>query len=327
MREPASHVACALPELTHAMAPTLCAAALDHLERGHGAWKLDLRHAGRVDAFGLAALLQAVQRLRLAGIEAVLLGNALVRRAVVDAHLVEELPVADLATTSRPHADASETRRYLASTDRMGLRVPRDGDLTFFAKWAEDRELEQLVGSDLLYRCRHLGVDHPSVRHALVGDPCSVTLLVEPRDRDAAPIGYVRLYQIHLADGFAFLETAVADPEYRRGGRSAWGVVATHVFLGLAVDALELNRIEAKAYANNRLSCNALRRRGFSLEGVLREAHRWDGRRADIAVFALFGDEMRARRYRDPLPYRGFWPREFHASARAVAAIPVPDPA
>src|SRR5204863_880838 len=150
------------------------------------------------------------------------------------------------------------------NTERMGLRMPREDDLPFFAEWAADDELQQLVGSDLLYRCRYLGVDHPGVRNAVLADSTTVTLLVEPREDNAAPVGYVRVHQIHLADGFAFLETAVADPRYRRG---AYGVVATYVFLGLVVDALELNRIEAKAYADNQLSCNALRRRGFVQEG------------------------------------------------------------
>ncbi len=319
MRTSNGAIAWALPELTLAVAPTLCAGAVDQVAHRPSVWTLDLRQVARTDVFGLAALLQSVQRARAGGITVRVLGNALVRNAIVEAHLAGELALDD-CTTAKHHASITtrEPRRYLAETERMGLRVPRESDLPFFAEWAASDELEQLVGSDLLYRCRHLGVEHPGVRSAVLADSTAVTLLIEPREDDAAPVGYIRLYQIHLADGFGFLEVTVADPRYRRG---AYGVVATYVFLGLVVDALELNRIEAKAYVHNQLSCNGLRRRGFTQEGVLREAHRADGGRADIAIFALFGDDMRARRYRDPLPYRGFWPREFHA-ARAAAPMP-----
>ena len=162
----------------------------------------------------------------------------------------------------------------------------------------------RLVGSDLLYVCRHLGDDPRAIRAAILADPTALTLLVEPMDEPGFVIGYVRLYHVRLGDGFAFLETAIAEDGYHRVG---CGVEATRLLLAYGVDTLELNRIEAKVYAYNAASCNALRRRGFREEGRLHEAHVVDDRRVDVLVFAMFGDEMRERRRHDPLPYMGLW--------------------
>jgi RimJ/RimL family protein N-acetyltransferase len=96
----------------------------------------------------------------------------------------------------------------------------------------------------------------------------------------------------------------MAEREYHRAG---YGVEATRLLLAYAVDALELNRIEAKVYAYNTASRNALRRRGFAEEGRLHEARAVGDGRADVLVFALYGDEMRRRRQGDPLPYMGLW--------------------
>jgi RimJ/RimL family protein N-acetyltransferase len=65
------------------------------------------------------------------------------------------------------------------------------------------------------------------------------------------------------------------------------------------MDALELRRVEAKVFAYNVISINALRRNGFQQEGVLREAKTYGGQRWDILVFSILESEMREQRRRD----------------------------
>ena len=121
-----------------------------------------------------------------------------------------------------------------------------------------------MVGSDLLYRCRHLGPGHPEVAGLILDNPSSLTVLVEPLGTRGEPVGFVRLYGIRLTSAIAFLETAVA----RRG----WGVEASRLLVAYAMDALGLHRIEAKVYRYNTPSINALTRNSFQQEGVLRDA-------------------------------------------------------
>jgi RimJ/RimL family protein N-acetyltransferase len=114
----------------------------------------------------------------------------------------------------------------------------------------------------------------------------------------------VRLHGIHLIERFAFIETALGDASSLRKG---WGVEASRLALAYAMDTLEVHRVEAKVYAYNLLSINALRRNGFELEGVLREARTYDGRRWDVLVFSILNAEMQAQRARDGFSPMSLW--------------------
>ena len=110
------------------------------------------------------------------------------------------------------------------------------------------------------------------------------------------PVGLVRLYNIHLLEGYAFLETIITD---QRAMRRGFGVEAGKLISYYGVDVLGLRRIEAKVYEYNVLSMNALRRNGFQKEGVLRQAG-FDGERYwNLAVFGILREEIEAQRKKD----------------------------
>jgi RimJ/RimL family protein N-acetyltransferase len=116
-----------------------------------------------------------------------------------------------------------------------------------------------------------------------------------------APVGVVRLFNIHVREGYAFLETIMAE---RRAIRRGFGVEAGKLIAYYGVDVLALRRIEAKVYEYNVLSVNSLRRNGFRQEGVLRQAG-YDGRRYwDVLVFGILKDEIEAVRKRDGMELR-----------------------
>ena len=189
------------------------------------------------------------------------------------------------------------------------LRSLMRSDLELFDRWADDPTLERMVGSELLAQYRDIHERHPSFYEATVGDPTQIVLVIEPR-RGAlrGPVGIVRLFNIHLLEGYAFFEIIVAD---ERALRRGFGVEAGELLAGYAVDVLDIRRIEAKVYAHNVLSANALRRHGFQQEGVLRQAAIQNGEPMDMIVFAMLREEFEEQRLRRRW-YYPVYPLESH---------------
>ena len=297
--------------LTLAEAERFCR-ALEPMLGGSGrrVW-IDLEDVKAVDVVGVAALRQAVRRASAHGVPVTVLPSPTVHRALLNAAILEDIPyqgpgaaptvTAPVLVEAEPEAHAP-----VAATPRLSLRRPRWDELGLFERWAREPLLDQMVGSQLLYLCRHLGPYHPDFVARVLSDAGAVTLFVEPRERDGRPVGFVRLYGVNLTERFAFLETAIVDPGSLRAG---WGVQAARLFVAWAHDVLELHRVEAKVYAYNVLSINALRRNGFRAEGVLREARTYEGRRWDILVYAILGPEIAQERARDHFPAMGLWQR------------------
>jgi RimJ/RimL family protein N-acetyltransferase/anti-anti-sigma regulatory factor len=295
--------------LTCTTAPEFCRAVELALDRGATLLRLDLEGVKHADAVGLAALRQAAQRARARGIACAILPSAVIYRALLRAELLDELPLEgpgggpDLSEVTEAELDDSALKP-VAACGRIVLRQPAWDELGLFAQWAHEPLLDQMVGSPLLYHCRHAGPYHPEFVSRALYDPTALTLLIQSSEAGAEPIGFVRLHGIHLVERFAFVETAVGDARSLRGG---WGVEATRLALAYAMDTLDLHRVEAKVYAYNVLSMNALRRNGFFLEGALREARGYDGRRWDVLVFSILEPEMRAQRARNGFPSMSPW--------------------
>lgn len=179
---------------------------------------------------------------------------------------------------------------------RVHLRtlVPRDLDL--LAAWVDDPFLERMVGSEFLNSYKHVWDKSPAFYEAVLTDPTQVVLVVEANQRWDRPVGVVRLFNIHLLEGYAFLETIIADPRAMKRG---FGIEAGKLVSYYGVDVLGLRRIEAKVYEYNVLSMNSLRRNGFRQEGVLRQAG-FDGERYwDLVIFGILRDEIEAQRQKD----------------------------
>ena len=277
----------------------------------HSRLAIDLVAVKSLDVVGLATLLQATERAAARGVALSLRPGPVVHSSALQAQLMDELPfvttlLEDDYEWSEVDAGSSPDNAspWLAQTPKIGLRPPTWDELPMFASWATDPLLEQMVGSKLLYQFRHLGPYHPDVISSIFNDPTSLTLVVEPLSPGRPPVGFVRLYEINLAQQFAFLETAVATVESLRRG---WGIEASRLFLAYGLDALHLHRIEAKVYAYNVLSTNSLRRNGFQPEGVLRRARTYGGQRWDILIFSILEAEMREQRRAEHYPDHRLW--------------------
>lgn len=202
------------------------------------------------------------------------------------------------ATTTPATAAAQEPPGgvIISRGTRVSLRTLTPADLGHLAIWVDDPFLDRMVGSDLLQTFRDAWDKSPAFYQALLNDPTQVVLVIVANRDPRRPLGLARLFNIHLLEGYAFLEVIVADPRALRFG---FGVEAGKLISYYGVDVLGLRRIEAKVYAYNVLSINSLKRNGFQLEGVLRQAG-FDGKNyCDLLVFGILKDEIDAARRRD----------------------------
>lgn len=195
-----------------------------------------------------------------------------------------------------PRPRPAESGVVISRGTRVYLRtlVPRDLDM--LGAWVDDPFLERMVGSEFLNAYKHVWDKSPAFYEAVLTDPTQVVLVVEANRGWTRPVGVVRLFNIHLLEGYAFLETIISEPRAMRRG---FGVEAGKLISYYGVDVLGLRRIEAKVYEYNVLSMNSLRRNGFRQEGVLRQAG-FDGERYwDLVIFGILRDEIDAQRQKD----------------------------
>jgi ABC-type transporter Mla MlaB component len=182
----------------------LCQSIRSHLADSPRTLVLNLEEVKAVDVVGLAALLQMARLARQLGVPFAIIPSVAIHRGLISAELVEEVPVVSdpgqaplSAAGARDLSPPDALTPFLAATPRLGLRQPAWEELSIFADWANDSLLQEMVGSEFLYRCRHLGPYHPDFVASIFSDPTSLTLLVQPVSPPASPVGFVRLYNIY----------------------------------------------------------------------------------------------------------------------------------
>jgi ribosomal-protein-alanine N-acetyltransferase len=206
----------------------------------------------------------------------------------------EGQPGPDAAPRSTP--PPPERGSVISRGTRVYLRTFTPADLDHLSAWVDDPFLERMVGSELLQSYKHVWDKSPAFFEAMLTDPTQVVLVIEAYQGWTAPVGVVRLFNIHLLEGYCFLETIITD---RRAMKRGFGVEAGKLISYYGVDVLGLRRIEAKVYEYNVLSMNSLRRNGFRQEGVLRQAG-FDGERYwDLVIFGILKEEIEAQRKKD----------------------------
>lgn len=179
---------------------------------------------------------------------------------------------------------------------RVYLRTLTPADLEHLSAWVDDPFIERMVGSEFFQSYKHVWDKSPAFFEAVLTDPTQVVLVIEAYRGWTKPVGVVRLFNVHLLEGYAFLETIITDPRAMKRG---FGVEAGKLISYYGVDVLGLRRIEAKVYEYNTLSMNSLRRNGFRQEGVLRQAG-FDGRRYwDLVIFGILKEEIESQRKKD----------------------------
>ena len=213
---------------------------------------------------------------------------------------VDERPI----TRVSPGEGSARRRGVVSRGLRVYLRTLAPEDLEYLSEWAEDPFIERMVGSEFLNSYKHVYDKDPSFYEACLVDSTQIVLVIEASPEWSRPLGLARLFNIHLLEGYAFLEVMLTAPKAIRRG---FGVEAGKLISYYGVDVLGLRRIEAKVYEYNRLSANSLRRNGFRQEGILRQAGYQDGQCWDMLVFGILKHEIEQQRKNDSvyLPLEG----------------------
>ena len=197
---------------------------------------------------------------------------------------------------SHPDSRPAEQGIVISRGLRVYLRTMTPADLRHLSGWVDDPFLERMVGSEFLHSYKHVWDRSPAFYEAVLNDPTQVALMIEACHGWTKPVGVVRLFNIHLLEGYAFLETIITD---MRAMKRGFGIEAAKLIAYYGMDVLGLRRLEAKVYEYNVLSMNSLRRNGFRQEGVLRQAG-YDGERYwDLVIFGILKGEIEAVRRRD----------------------------
>lgn len=209
--------------------------------------------------------------------------------------LASVMPTIVERPTSRDERDHAEATApgVVAVGKRVFLRTLNESDGLMLKAWAADPLLQEMVGSELLERFTH--GPWPGWLAELQADQSQINLVIASR-RTGRRLGLVRLFSVHRRDGYAFLETMVADA---RALRLGYGIEASKLIAYWAVDVLKLRRLEAKVYPYNTLSVNTMKRRRWQLEGVLRQAVFHDGQYCDLLVFGILADEIELNKLDD----------------------------
>ena len=210
--------------------------------------------------------------------------------------MADAWPAVLISTSTAGFGDPPAERIVVRRGKRVHLRTLVPADLAHFAVWCDDPFLERMVGSEFFHTYQHVYDKGADFYDACLTDATQVVFMVEANRGWTEPLGIVRLFNIHLLEGYAFLETIITD---RSALKRGYGIEAGRLISYYGVDVLGLRRIEAKVYEYNLLSINALRRNGFTQEGILRQAGFQEGRYWDLVIFGILRDEIEAQRRKD----------------------------
>ena len=192
---------------------------------------------------------------------------------------VDDPPLAVPADIRRPDEGVVISRGL-----RVYLRTMVPQDLEHLSSWVEDPFLERMVGSEFMHSYKHVWDKSAAFYESVLTDPTQVALVIEAYRGWTKPVGVVRLFNIHLLEGYAFLETILTD---MRAMKRGFGIEAAKLIAYYGMDVLGLRRLEAKVYQYNVLSMNSLRRNGFRQEGVLRQSGFYGERYSDLVTFGI----------------------------------------
>src|SRR5262249_4836248 len=136
-----------------------------------------------------------------------------------------------------PDAAAARRRGVVSQGLRVYLRTLTPEDLEHLSEWAEDPFIERMVGSEFLNSYKHVYDKDASFYEACLMDSTQIVLVIEASPEWSRPLGLARLFNIHLLEGYAFLEVMLTAPKAIRRG---FGVEAGKLISYYGVDVLGL---------------------------------------------------------------------------------------
>lgn len=172
------------------------------------------------------------------------------------------------------------------------LRPFREEDVPAFWAMVDDPEGDRLTGTHTRFTrevveawCRSRNVQEDRL-----------DLVIATLDDDAC-VGEVVLHELDPDNASCGFRISLVGPQaYGRG----YGTEATRLMLAHAFETVGLNRVELEVYAFNDRARHVYERAGFTVEGVRRQALRWEGDTYDAVLMSILASEWRAARETTP---------------------------
>lgn len=169
--------------------------------------------------------------------------------------------------------------------DRVRLRPFREDDLDALWAMVNDEEGNRLTGTHATFT-RH-AVERWYLSRGEHDD--RVDLAIADLAEDTC-VGEAVLNDIDHDNRSCGFRIALAGPHVYGQG---FGSEATRLMLGHAFGRLELHRVELEVYEFNHRAIHVYTEAGFTVEGVRRDALRWDGAYHDALIMSVLAPEWR----------------------------------
>ncbi len=114
-------------------------------------------------------------------------------------------------------------------------------------------------------------------------DPNTIMFTICEKETGSA-IGVTAFYRIDWIGRMATFYIAIAPKENWSKG---YGKEVTNLMIDYAFDTLNLNRVQLHVFVENERAVKAYKKRGFQIEGTLREAMYHKGKYCDFYVMGL----------------------------------------
>lgn len=166
------------------------------------------------------------------------------------------------------------------------LRQLDDSYLADVLKTAQDQEIRRLTGTQAQF-------SEPLLARWLESRPEQggrADWAITHRE-DGRFLGDLALNEVDADNESAVFRIALAPGAAGRG----YGTEAIRLVLGFAFETVGLHRVSLEVYDFNSRARRAYEKCGFTAEGVLRDALRWEGKWHDAVVMAILAPQWRLR--------------------------------
>lgn len=165
------------------------------------------------------------------------------------------------------------------------LRAREMADVERSARWADDEELQRLMGD----RYPQSLAATEALTRSYVSKPLSFD---QPRfaieTRDGVHIGGLRLFDVSPEDRRARLAIIIGEAPYQSRG---YGSDALRTLMSFVFGEMNLNRLDLDVFGFNTRALAAYRKCGFIEEGRRRRAQYTRGAYHDVIIMSILRDE------------------------------------
>ena len=169
------------------------------------------------------------------------------------------------------------------SDGNISLRPIQEDDAGVFLQWHNDADIRRNIGGLIPFREREF---LEAGRMMNMTNPSSIWFIVCV---DGNPVGITGLHRIKYIQRNAELSILIGKKEYRNKGIAKSTIKMMEKY---AFNSLQIHRLYAYVFADNKPSTWLFIKCGWVKEGILRDAAFWDGEYKDFLLFSRIDRDM-----------------------------------